>query len=107
MGIRAATACSTPKAAGAASNDNQAGAAEDNGAAENGNANAKTFNFRELASATKNFRQECLISEGGFGKVFKGTLQDGQVVIHLLHPFLASYGPILERIKPLPKTSAS
>ncbi|KAK9692039.1 hypothetical protein RND81_09G237300 [Saponaria officinalis] len=43
--------------------------------------NAKSFNFRELAIATKNFRQECLLGEGGFGRVFKGTLQStGQVV---------------------------
>lgn len=47
---------------------------------ENGDSsNAKTFTFRELASATKNFRQECLIGEGGFGRVFKGTLQGGEV----------------------------
>nr|GMD35234.1 serine/threonine-protein kinase CDL1-like [Ipomoea batatas] len=71
-----AAACSTSTAAG----DNQAVSADDNAAAENGNSNAKTFNFRELASAVKNFRQECLISEGGYGKVFKGTLQDGQMV---------------------------
>nr|GLL34927.1 serine/threonine-protein kinase CDL1-like [Ipomoea trifida] len=71
-----AAACSTSTAAG----DNQAASADDNAAAENGNSNAKTFNFRELASAVKNFRQECLISEGGYGKVFKGTLQDGQMV---------------------------
>ncbi|KAJ8558461.1 hypothetical protein K7X08_005227 [Anisodus acutangulus] len=50
-------------------------------AVENGDSsNAKTFTFRELASATKNFRQECLIGEGGFGRVFKGTLQGGEVV---------------------------
>ncbi|CAN6575343.1 unnamed protein product [Malus baccata var. baccata] len=43
--------------------------------------NAKTFTFRELATATKNFRQECLLGEGGFGRVYKGTLQSsGQVV---------------------------
>ncbi|XP_050383701.1 probable serine/threonine-protein kinase PBL24 [Argentina anserina] len=43
--------------------------------------NAKSFTFRELASATKNFRQECLLGEGGFGRVYKGTLQSsGQVV---------------------------
>lgn len=41
---------------------------------------AQTFNFRELATATKNFRQECLLGEGGFGRVYKGTLQsNGQV----------------------------
>ncbi|CAL5370118.1 unnamed protein product [Camellia sinensis] len=28
---------------------------------------AQTFTFRELATATKNFRQECLVGEGGFG----------------------------------------
>lgn len=42
---------------------------------------ARSFTFRELATATKNFRQECLLGEGGFGKVFKGTLaSNGQVV---------------------------
>ena len=41
----------------------------------------KTFNFRELATATKNFRQECLLGEGGSGRVYKGTLQStGQLV---------------------------
>ncbi|KAF7813683.1 serine/threonine-protein kinase PBL27 [Senna tora] len=42
---------------------------------------AQTFTFRELASATKNFRPECLIGEGGFGRVYKGRLEStGQVV---------------------------
>ena len=42
---------------------------------------AKTFTFRELASATKNFRQECLLGDGAFGKIYKGALQStGQVV---------------------------
>ncbi|KAL1213072.1 Receptor-like kinase LIP1 [Cardamine amara subsp. amara] len=41
----------------------------------------KTFNFRELATATKNFRQECLLGEGASGRVYKGTLQStGQLV---------------------------
>lgn len=35
---------------------------------------AETFTFRELALATKNFRQECLVGEGGFGRVYKGQL---------------------------------
>ncbi|KAK3000774.1 hypothetical protein RJ639_020700 [Escallonia herrerae] len=48
---------------------------------EPGSIATKTFTFRELATATKNFRQECLLGEGGFGRVFKGTLQtSGQVV---------------------------
>ncbi|XP_010243575.1 PREDICTED: serine/threonine-protein kinase CDL1-like [Nelumbo nucifera] len=42
---------------------------------------AQTFTFRELAAATKNFRQECLLGEGGFGRVYKGRLEStGQVV---------------------------
>ncbi|XP_060185016.1 probable serine/threonine-protein kinase PBL7 [Lycium barbarum] len=34
-----------------------------------------TFTFRELASATKNFRADCLLGEGGFGRVYKGRLE--------------------------------
>lgn len=41
---------------------------------------ASTFKFQELASATKNFKQECLLGESGFGKVYKGTLADGKVI---------------------------
>ncbi|KAH1091275.1 hypothetical protein J1N35_018532 [Gossypium stocksii] len=42
---------------------------------------AQTFSFRELATATKNFRPECLLGEGGFGRVYKGRLEStGQVV---------------------------
>uniref|UniRef100_A0A2P2MQS7 non-specific serine/threonine protein kinase n=1 Tax=Rhizophora mucronata TaxID=61149 RepID=A0A2P2MQS7_RHIMU len=42
---------------------------------------AQTFTFRELASATKNFRQDCQLGEGGFGRVYKGRLEStGQVV---------------------------
>uniref|UniRef100_A0A7N0UBJ3 non-specific serine/threonine protein kinase n=1 Tax=Kalanchoe fedtschenkoi TaxID=63787 RepID=A0A7N0UBJ3_KALFE len=41
---------------------------------------AQTFTFRELATATKNFRQECLLGEGGFGRVYKGKLEKtGQI----------------------------
>ncbi|KAI9123324.1 hypothetical protein K1719_006213 [Acacia pycnantha] len=42
---------------------------------------AQTFTFRELAAATRNFRPECLLGEGGFGRVYKGHLEStGQVV---------------------------
>ncbi|XP_074366927.1 putative serine/threonine-protein kinase PBL25 isoform X2 [Apium graveolens] len=42
---------------------------------------AHMFTFRELAAATKNFRQECLLGEGGFGRVYKGKLgKTGQIV---------------------------
>ncbi|KAJ7529608.1 hypothetical protein O6H91_15G058100 [Diphasiastrum complanatum] len=42
---------------------------------------AHTFPFRELAAATKNFRPENLIGEGGFGRVYKGRIDaSGQVV---------------------------
>ncbi|KAJ4968279.1 hypothetical protein NE237_014980 [Protea cynaroides] len=37
---------------------------------------AQTFTFHELASATKNFQQECLLGEGGFGRVYKGKLEN-------------------------------
>jgi len=41
---------------------------------------AQTFTFRELAAATKNFRPECLLGEGGFGRVYRGRLEStGQV----------------------------
>ncbi|XP_008776230.2 receptor-like cytoplasmic kinase 185 [Phoenix dactylifera] len=41
---------------------------------------AQTFTFRELAAVTKNFRPDCLLGEGGFGRVYKGRLENGQVV---------------------------
>ncbi|GMI66386.1 PBS1-Like 26 [Hibiscus trionum] len=41
----------------------------------NNNIAAETFTFRQLATATRNFRQECLIGEGGFGRVYKGKLE--------------------------------
>ncbi|KAK1361254.1 Serine/threonine-protein kinase PBS1 [Heracleum sosnowskyi] len=42
---------------------------------------AQLFTFRELASATKNFRNESIVGEGGFGPVYRGKLEkSGQVV---------------------------
>lgn len=46
-----------------------------------GNIAAHTFTFRELAAATKNFRPESFLGEGGFGSVYKGRLENtGQIV---------------------------
>lgn len=39
---------------------------------------ARSFIFRELSTATRNFRESNLIGEGGFGRVFKGRLDSGQ-----------------------------
>ncbi|GFY87143.1 protein kinase superfamily protein [Actinidia rufa] len=45
------------------------------------NTNNKTFNYRELATATNNFRVESRIGEGGFGPVYRGQIEStGQVV---------------------------
>ncbi|CAA7405180.1 unnamed protein product [Spirodela intermedia] len=45
------------------------------------NISAHIFAFRELATATKNFSPECFLGEGGFGRVYRGWLQNsGQVV---------------------------
>ncbi|KAL6564008.1 putative serine/threonine-protein kinase pbl26 [Orobanche hederae] len=42
---------------------------------------AQTFTFRELATATKNFRQEYLLGEGGFGRVYKGRLEKSDQMV--------------------------
>ncbi|KAL0704731.1 hypothetical protein Bca4012_071156 [Brassica carinata] len=48
---------------------------------------AKSFTFKELASATRNFREVNLLGEGGFGRVYKGRLDSGKVVaIKQLNP---------------------
>lgn len=40
---------------------------------------ATSYRFHELAAATDNFRVGNLIGEGGFGSVYKGRLESGQV----------------------------
>ncbi|XP_073136445.1 probable serine/threonine-protein kinase PBL21 [Henckelia pumila] len=41
---------------------------------------ARSFSFKELAMATRNFREANLIGEGGFGSVYKGRLESGLIV---------------------------
>ena len=38
--------------------------------------NLKAFSFNELKSATRNFRPDSLLGEGGFGCVFKGWIDE-------------------------------
>lgn len=40
---------------------------------------ARIFTFRELATATKSFRDETFIGQGGFGIVYKGIIRENQV----------------------------
>lgn len=42
---------------------------------------ARTFPFRDLAAATKNFRADFLLGEGGFGRVYKGRLENSNQVV--------------------------
>ncbi|XP_073304674.1 serine/threonine-protein kinase PBL27-like [Primulina huaijiensis] len=40
----------------------------------------RSFTFRELAAATKDFRPDLILSEGGFGRLYKGRLKGGKQV---------------------------
>lgn len=40
----------------------------------------KGFTFEELSRATDNFRPTCELGQGGYGKVYKGILEDGSAV---------------------------
>ncbi|KAK8936415.1 Serine/threonine-protein kinase PBS1 [Platanthera zijinensis] len=42
---------------------------------------AQTFAYRELVAATKNFRGDCFLGEGGFGKVYKGKLESSNQIV--------------------------
>jgi hypothetical protein len=38
--------------------------------------NLKSFTFAELKAATRNFRPDSVLGEGGFGSVFKGWIDE-------------------------------
>lgn len=40
----------------------------------------KEFYFEELTLATKNFDNSSIVGQGGYGKVYQGTLADGTAV---------------------------
>lgn len=39
-------------------------------------ANLRIFTLAELKAATKNFRPDTVLGEGGFGRVFKGLIKE-------------------------------
>lgn len=41
--------------------------------------NLRVFSFAELKGATRNFRNDTVLGEGGFGKVYKGWLDDKSI----------------------------
>lgn len=46
--------------------------------------NARKFIFAELEAATKNFKKDYILGEGGFGKVYKGHIEDAKQVDEIL-----------------------
>lgn len=47
------------------------------------NKSAKIFSYRELCAATTNFNSENLLGEGGFGRVYKGKLENQVVLLSI------------------------
>ncbi|XP_073118486.1 probable serine/threonine-protein kinase PBL7 [Henckelia pumila] len=41
----------------------------------------RTFTFRELAVATENFRPDLILSEGGYGRLYKGRLKGSKQIV--------------------------
>jgi len=49
---------------------------------------AQTFTFDELAAATRKFRSDCFLGEGGFGKVYKGCIEKINQVLRYQNQYL-------------------
>lgn len=45
-----------------------------------GNITAQALTFRDLCAATQNFNPDCLLGEGGFGRVYKGKIEEKKQV---------------------------
>lgn len=43
-------------------------------------ANLKSFSYSDLKTATRNFRPDSILGEGGFGSVFKGWIDEHSLV---------------------------
>ena len=52
--------------------------------------NLKAFTFNELKTATRNFRPDSVLGEGGFGAVFKGWID-----VHSLAPTRPGTGMVI------------
>ncbi|KAL2470417.1 putative serine/threonine-protein kinase RLCKVII [Abeliophyllum distichum] len=48
---------------------------------ENNSVKARSFTYAELLAAMQNFKEDFFLGEGGFGKVYKGHLQDTNEIV--------------------------
>ncbi|XP_031273393.1 inactive protein kinase SELMODRAFT_444075-like [Pistacia vera] len=52
----------------------------------------RKFSYKEIARATGGFVNENFLAEGGYGKIYRGVLPDGQVVAVKQHKTLSAQG---------------